>query len=389
MKKIKVCVVFGTRPEAIKMAPVIRELKKRSALFTCTVCVTGQHREMLGQALDLFGITADYDLAVMKPDQDLYDVTVRILERIKRVFHKERPDLVLVQGDTTSAFAASMAAYYERIRTGHVEAGLRTGNKWAPFPEEINRCMIARLADLHFAPTAGAAANLRREGVVPGSVFVTGNTIVDALKEITRRLHASAGVKAALRKRFRFLDARKKLLLVTGHRRENFGHGMENICRALRVIAQRFPDLQIVYPVHPNPHVRGPVRRILGSCLNNVFLLDPLDYISFVYLLERSFLVLSDSGGIQEEAPSLHVPVLVMRSSSERPEAIRAGTARLVGTDCRKIVDAVTLLMRDRKKYTAMIRAENPFGDGRAAGRIAAIIAKNVPLHPRSAASFQ
>ena len=365
---MKVLFVFGTRPEAIKLAPVIRELRARPQ-FQARVCVTAQHREMLDQVLEAFSIQPDYDLDIMRPGQDLFDVTARCLTELRPVFEKERPDWILVQGDTTTVFAAALAAFYLDLRVGHVEAGLRTFDKRRPFPEEINRRLTTHLADLHFAPTESARRNLLNEGVSSDTVFVTGNTVIDALFFICGQYRGRWPAVPGLRP----IDPARRMLLVTGHRRESFGGGFERICQALAEIAAR-PDVEIVYPVHLNPNVREPVFRVLGS-LPNVQLIDPVSYVPFVGLMERSYLILTDSGGIQEEGPSLGKPVLVMREVTERPEAVEAGTVRLVGSDMAAIRDGVFELLDDAAAYQRMSRAHNPYGDGKASGRIAAILA--------------
>jgi len=368
---IRVMCIFGTRPEAIKMAPVIKELEKYPLEFQCLVCVTAQHRQMLDQVLDIFGIKPDYDLDIMKPGQDLFSITCSVLQGLKPVLEDARPDIVLVHGDTTTTMAASIAAYYCRIPVGHVEAGLRTNNKYAPFPEEINRRVTSSLADLHFAPTENAKENLLREGVLGDTITVTGNTVIDALLSIISRIHDDLPLQRRLGGQFSFLDPAKRLILVTGHRRENFGAGFENICRALTAIGERYPDVEILYPVHLNPHVQEPVRRILGNGnVKNIHLIEPVDYLPFVYLMSRAYLIITDSGGVQEEAPSLGKPVLVMRERTERPEAVNAGTVKLVGTDMNKIREETELLLNDPAAYAAMGKAHNPYGDGNAAERI-------------------
>lgn len=367
----KILTVFGTRPEAIKMAPVVKELTKHRDSFTNLVCVTAQHREMLDQVLGLFGIIPDFDIDVMRPGQDLFDISCNVLQGLKSVLEQESPDLVLVHGDTTTAMAASLAAYYCRIPVGHVEAGLRSFNRFSPFPEEMNRKVADTLADLHFAPTAAARANLLAEGLAENSIFVTGNTVIDALLTVVDKLREDDRLRTMLDERFSFLDEKKRLLLVTGHRRENFGEGFNNICLALVEIARTVPDVEVLYPVHLNPQVREPVNSILGSAgLANIHLVEPVDYLSFVYLMQRASLIVTDSGGIQEEAPSLGKPVLVMRETTERPEAVAAGTVRLVGVDRQKIIDHVVTLLSDRAEYDKMSFAHNPYGDGRAAKRI-------------------
>ncbi|MEK8085815.1 UDP-N-acetylglucosamine 2-epimerase (non-hydrolyzing) [Aquabacterium sp. A3] len=367
---MKVMVVFGTRPEAIKMAPLVKRLQATPGIET-RVCVTAQHRQMLDQVLRLFEIEPDHDLDIMKPGQDLYDVTTNILLGLKPVLQAEQPDWVLVHGDTTTTLATSLAAFYARIQVAHVEAGLRTGNKLAPFPEEINRKVTGAVADLHFAPTEAAQRNLLKEGVPPATIHVTGNTVIDALLEVVSRLKEQPALRSELDARFSFLDAAKRLILVTGHRRENFGDGFQNICLALADLAERHPDIEVLYPVHLNPNVRQPVNDILASRgLSNVHLIDPVDYLPFVYLMDRAYLIITDSGGVQEEAPSLGKPVLVMRETTERPEAVDAGTVKLVGTDRAVIVQECERLLTDSGAYTTMAKAHNPYGDGQAVGRI-------------------
>jgi len=369
---IKVLSVFGTRPEAIKMAPVVKELERHPAVFKSMVCVTAQHRQMLDQVLNLFQIKPDYDLNIMKPGQDLTDITCNVLQGLKPVLDKERPDIVLVHGDTSTTMAASIAAYYARVKVGHVEAGLRTGDKFAPFPEEINRRVTGSLTDIHFSPTEASRQNLLREGVADGDIVVTGNTVVDALLSVSGMIAGDPELDRRFSQEFSFLDPAKRLLLVTGHRRENFGAGFENICSALAEIAQRNPDVEILYPVHLNPNVQEPVKRILGAGnIGNVHLIEPVDYLPFVYLMNRSYLIITDSGGVQEEAPSLGKPVLVMRDTTERPEAVQAGTVLLVGTDRDAIVKEANTLLDDGAAYQAMSMAHNPYGDGMAAQRIA------------------
>jgi len=367
----KVLAVFGTRPEAIKMAPVIERLKA-STVTQVQVCVTAQHREMLDQVLSLFGIVPDFDLQVMRLGQDLTDLTAAILDGLRDVLREVRPDRVLVHGDTTTTFSASLAAYYERIPVGHVEAGLRTRNPFSPWPEEMNRHLTGVLADLHFAPTAGARDNLLKEGVDPGRIHVTGNTVVDALLEIAGRIRQEEALRQEAEDHFGFLGSDRKLVVVTGHRRESFGEGFKRLCQALRKLAER-GDVSIVYPVHLNPNVQGPVRELLGDA-ENVHLLKPLDYLPFVALLDRAHHVITDSGGIQEEAPSLGKPVLVTRDTTERPDAVEAGTVRLVGTDRDRIVEEAVKLLEDEEQYHRMSRAHNPYGDGRAAERIESIL---------------
>ena len=353
------------------MAPVVKAFQAAAPQIQTVVCVTAQHRQMLDQVLTLFDIRPEHDLNIMQPGQDLFDITCHILSGLKPVLAAEKPDLVLVHGDTTTTLAASLAAYYAGVPVGHVEAGLRTGHKRAPFPEEINRRLTGAVADLHFAPTDTARANLLREGIDPASIHVTGNTVIDALLATTQRLHDQPELKAGLDERFSFLDAARKLILVTGHRRENFGAGFENICHALADIACSAPDIDVLYPVHLNPHVRQPVADILAARhLANVHLIDPVDYLPFVYLLNRSYLIITDSGGVQEEAPSLGKPVLVMRDTTERPEALDAGTVKLVGTSRAAIVKETLNLLQNPADYVRMSQAHNPYGDGKAVGRI-------------------
>ena len=363
-----VMLVFGTRPEAIKMAPLVKSLQRRNK-FKCFVCVTAQHREMLDQVLALFGIVPDFDLNIMKAEQSLNDVTSAVLRGIKPIFQAVKPDLVLVHGDTATTLSAALAAYYEKIDVGHVEAGLRTGDIYSPWPEEVNRKVTASISRLHFAPTEVSKDNLLRENVSPDSICVTGNTVIDALLEVKNIIDADEEMQRKLRSTFSYVDFSKKLILVTGHRRENFGFGFEQICRALAQIAQDRADTEIIYPVHLNPNVQSPVRMYLGD-IPNVHLIAPLDYLPFVYLMLRSHIILTDSGGIQEEAPSLKKPVLVMRDTTERPEALRAGTVRLVGTDSEIIVKAVLELLDDDSKYRQMSGASNPYGVGRASEAI-------------------
>ncbi len=373
---MKVMLVFGTRPEAIKMAPLVKGLQACPDLQT-VVCVTAQHREMLDQVLRLFDIVPEHDLNIMKPGQDLFDITGNILHGLKGVFAQERPDLVLVHGDTTTTLATSLAAYYARIAVGHVEAGLRTGNKHAPFPEEMNRKLTGALADIHFAPTPASQANLLREGVAADTIHVTGNTVIDALLAVVDKLRNDRDLQAEFAQRFSFLDPKRRLVLVTGHRRENFGEGFQNICNALADIAAEHADVQVLYPVHLNPNVRQPVNDILAARgLANVHLIDPVDYLPFVYLMDRAHIIVTDSGGIQEEAPSLGTPGMVMRDTTERPEAVEAGTVQLVGTSREKIVAEARRLLTDEQAYATMSRAHNPYGDGQAVARIVQQILK-------------
>ncbi|MEH2921958.1 non-hydrolyzing UDP-N-acetylglucosamine 2-epimerase [Samsonia erythrinae] len=365
---MKVLTVFGTRPEAIKMAPLVHAMAQDGA-FESRICVTAQHREMLDQVLRLFDITPDYDLNIMRPGQGLSEISCRILSGLEPVMAEFKPDLVLVHGDTTTTLATSLAAFYQRIPVGHVEAGLRTGNLYSPWPEEANRKLTGHLAMYHFAPTENARQNLLREHLSDRHIFVTGNTVIDALFWVRDRIIGDAALRRRLDEKYAFLDDSKKLVLVTGHRRESFGGGFERICRALADIALRHPEVQIVYPVHLNPNVSEPVTRVLSG-IDNVMLIAPQDYLPFVYLMNRAYLILTDSGGIQEEAPSLGKPVLVMRDMTERPEAVEAGTVKLVGTEVASIVDSVSALLTNDDAYQAMSRAHNPYGDGQACQRI-------------------
>ncbi|MFW8567280.1 non-hydrolyzing UDP-N-acetylglucosamine 2-epimerase [Orrella sp. 11846] len=368
MKKLRVLSVFGTRPEAIKMAPVIQKLSQHPEIES-KVCVTAQHRAMLDQVLDLFSINPDFDLDVMVLGQDLSQLTATILNRLQTVLSEYRPDVVLVHGDTTTSMAAALAAYYQRIPIAHVEAGLRTGNQYSPWPEEGNRKLISALSTLHFAPTESAKRNLLNENVPEETIDVTGNTVIDALFTVVQQLEGSESLQKQCRQTFEFLDLSRKMILVTGHRRENFGEGFSRICTALGEIAKENPDVQIVYPVHLNPAVRDPVMSMLGET-DNIYLIEPLDYIRFVYLMTRAYMILTDSGGIQEEAPALGKPVLVMRETTERPEAVEAGTVRLTGSDVATIKNQVMLLLMDQTSYEVMSRAHNPYGDGQASSRI-------------------
>ncbi|HAT7514916.1 TPA: UDP-N-acetylglucosamine 2-epimerase (non-hydrolyzing) [Kluyvera ascorbata] len=372
---MKVLTVFGTRPEAIKMAPLVHALAK-DPHFEAKVCVTAQHREMLDQVLNLFSIVPDYDLNIMSPGQGLTEITCRILQGLKPVLESFKPDVVLVHGDTTTTAAASLSAFYQRIPVGHVEAGLRTGDLYSPWPEEANRTLTGHLAMYHFAPTENSRQNLLRENLSDKRIFVTGNTVIDALFWVRDRVMNDEALNTDLSLRFPFLNTGKKMILVTGHRRESFGQGFEKICHALAEIAASNPDVQIVYPVHLNPNVSEPVNRILGH-VDNVMLIEPQEYLPFVWLMNHAWLILTDSGGIQEEAPSLGKPVLVMRETTERPEAIDAGTVRLVGTDSQRIVNEVTRLLRDEEEYQRMSRAHNPYGDGRACERILSALKNN------------
>ena len=375
----KLLLAFGTRPEAIKMAPLVKRLTRDSG-FECRVCVTGQHREMLDQVLALFDIRPDFDLNIMKRGQDLFDVTSAILAGMRDVLATYRPDMVLVHGDTTTTMATTLAAFYQRIAVGHVEAGLRTGNLASPWPEEANRKLTGALAALHFAPTERARHNLLAEGIDDDKIVVTGNTVIDALLQVRERLSNDADLCAVAERELPSLGPGRRLVLVTGHRRESFGGGFERICSALAQIAHASPEVDIVYPVHLNPNVREPVNRLLTG-ITNVHLIEPLDYLPFVRLMDRADVIVTDSGGIQEEAPSLNKPVLVMRETTERQEAVDAGVVKLVGTDADAIVENVMRLLRDADAYAAMSRGANPYGDGRACDRIAdALLRSEHPL---------
>lgn len=373
---MKVLTVFGTRPEAIKMAPVIHALNLDHDIESC-VCVTGQHREMLDQVLTLFEITPDFDLDIMKQGQSLHDVTSNILNGMKKVLDEFKPHIVLVHGDTATTFAATLAAYFNQIPVGHVEAGLRTGNLYSPWPEEGNRKLTSAIAKLHFAPTTTSQHNLITENIAGSDITISGNTVIDALFMIRDKLKSEDRITRALDDKFFQLDEAKKLILVTCHRRESFGFGFEQICQAIVDIAESNPDVQVVYPVHLNPNVREPVNRMLRG-YKNIFLIEPLDYLPFVYLMNRSHIILTDSGGVQEEAPSLGKPVLVMRDTTERPEAVAAGTVKLVGTNRSNIVGAVNSLLINDIEYNKMSRAHNPYGDGAASQRIVTSIKKEL-----------
>lgn len=374
MTKKRVLTVFGTRPEAIKMAPLVHTLAADER-FDAKVCVTAQHREMLDQVLDLFEIKPDFDLNLMKAGQTLNDVTARILLELKPVLQEFKPDVVLVHGDTATTFAASLAAYYEQIPVGHIEAGLRTGNIYSPWPEEANRKLTGALTKYHFAPTVTSKQNLIKESYEPSNISVTGNTVIDALLMVKDKIDTNEDLNATLAAQFPFLDDSKKLILVTGHRRESFGGGFERICQALAETAKAHPESQILYPVHLNPNVREPVNRILSN-VDNIHLIEPQQYLPFIYLMSRAHIILTDSGGIQEEAPSLGKPVLVMRDTTERPEAVAAGTVKLVGTDIHKITSNLDTLLTDTQAYQAMSYAHNPYGDGKACQRILDELAK-------------
>lgn len=382
----KVMLVFGTRPEAIKMAPLVKEFQKKSADFETIVCVTGQHREMLDQVLQIFDIKPDYDLNIMKQGQDLYDVTARVLTGMRDVLKEAKPDVVLVHGDTTTSTAAALAAFYQQIPVGHVEAGLRTHNIYSPWPEEMNRQITGRIATYHFAPTALSRKNLLAEGVAEEKITVTGNTVIDALHIVVDKIKADESLQQELAgvleeagyDTSRLADDRK-LVLITGHRRENFGDGFISMCTAIKDLTAKYPDVDFVYPMHLNPNVRKPIHEVFGedlSNLGNMFFIEPLQYLEFVYLMEKATIVLTDSGGIQEEAPGLGKPVLVMRDTTERPEALASGTVHLVGTDYQKIMDEVSTLLEDEQAYEKMSKAVNPYGDGKACERIVEILKK-------------
>ena len=364
--------VFGTRPEAIKMAPLVKEFQKHPESFETIVCVTGQHREMLDQVLKLFEITPDYDLNIMRQGQDLYDVTARVLTGMRDVLREATPDVVLVHGDTTTSTAAALAAFYQQIPVGHIEAGLRTHNIYSPCPEEMNRQVTGRIATYNFAPTRLSKQNLMREDVNPDSILVTGNTVIDALLMAVDIIATKTGMEEQIHKEIQekgYTVGERDYILVTGHRRENFGEGFLHICKAIRELASQYPDIDIVYPVHLNPNVQKPVYELLSG-LDNVFLISPLDYLPFIYAMQHSILLLTDSGGVQEEAPSLGKPVLVMRNTTERPEAVEAGTVKLVGTDAETIVGNVVELLRNKELYKRMSETHNPYGDGQACERI-------------------
>lgn len=382
----KVMLVFGTRPEAIKMAPLVKEFQKYPDKFKTIVCVTGQHREMLDQVLHIFEIVPDYDLNIMKQGQDLYDVTSRVLLGMRDVLKEVRSDIVLVHGDTTTSTAAALAAFYQQIPVGHVEAGLRTHNMYSPWPEEMNRQITGRIATYHFAPTPLSKQNLLAENVNSEQIVVTGNTVIDALYMVVDKIKSDKALDAGLEKvllnsgyAVNRLSGGKKMVLITGHRRENFGDGFISMCKAIQALTRTYPEVDFVYPMHLNPNVRKPIHEVFGedlSNLGNMFFIEPLEYLSFVYLMEKSNIVLTDSGGIQEEAPGLGKPVLVMRDTTERPEALEAGTVKLVGTDFDKIVNEVSALLEDREYYERMSKAVNPYGDGKACKRIVMALCK-------------
>ena len=379
----KILLVFGTRPEAIKMAPLVKKLQEMPEQFRTVVCVTGQHRQMLDQVLRLFNITPEYDLNIMKPNQDLYDITSRILLGMRDVLREVQPDIVLVHGDTTTSMAAALAAFYQQIPVGHVEAGLRTGNIYSPWPEEMNRLITGRITTHHFSPTPLAKENLLREHVDEKQIIVTGNTVIDALQMVVKRLAEDKALANEVATKInqmgydvQRLDGKRRMVLITGHRRENFGEGFLNICHAIKHLAEQYKDVDFVYPMHLNPNVRKPVLEILGEKAENVFLIEPLDYLPFVYMMQHSTLILTDSGGVQEEAPGLGKPVLVMRDTTERPEAVEAGTVLLVGTNREKIEQGVSMLLDDAETYRRMSEAVNPYGDGLACERIMEYLAK-------------
>ncbi|MEY8708950.1 UDP-N-acetylglucosamine 2-epimerase (non-hydrolyzing) [Bacteroides faecichinchillae] len=380
----KIMLVFGTRPEAIKMVPLVKEFQKNPKEFKTIVCVTGQHREMLDQVLHLFEITPDYDLNIMKQGQDLYDVTARVLVGMRDVLKDCNPNIVLVHGDTTTSTAAALAAYYQQIPVGHIEAGLRTHNIYSPWPEEMNRQITGRIATYHFSPTLLSKQNLLNEGVKDSVITVTGNTVIDALYMVVEKIKNSKELDKELENTLKVsgydinrLRDGKKMILITGHRRENFGDGFISICQAIKSLTEKYPEVDFVYPMHLNPNVRKPIHEVFGeelSNLGNMFFIEPLEYLSFVYLMEKSTIVLTDSGGVQEEAPGLGKPVLVMRDTTERPEALEAGTVKLVGTNYDKIVNEVSILLNDHESYEKMSKAINPYGDGLACGRIIAVL---------------
>ena len=380
MKK-KIMLVFGTRPEAIKMAPLVKAFQSYPQDFDTIVCVTGQHREMLDQVLSIFDIRPDYDLNIMKQGQDLYDVTSKVLLGMRNVLKEVQPHVVLVHGDTTTSTAAALAAFYQQIPVGHVEAGLRTHNIYSPWPEEMNRQITSRIASYNFSPTTLSRQNLLDEGVVD-RIFVTGNTVIDALHMVVNKIKCDNGLSQILEKQIFAhgydmgrISQDRRMVLITGHRRENFGEGFIHICKAIQTLSQRFPNVDFVYPMHLNPNVRKPIHEVFGEQLDglgNMFFIEPLEYVEFVYLMDKSSIVLTDSGGIQEEAPGLGKPVLVMRDTTERPEALEAGTVKLVGTDYNKIVTEVSMLLEDDNAYEKMSKAVNPYGDGMACGRIVA-----------------
>lgn len=377
----KILIVFGTRPEAIKMAPLVKEFEKHKKDFNVRVCVTAQHRSMLDQVISIFKIKVHYDLNIMKPNQDLYDITSSVLLKMRDIIRDFRPNIVFVHGDTTTTSATSLSAFYEKIPVAHIEAGLRTGNIYSPWPEEMNRKITGAITRFHFSPTATSKQNLLNENVPKGHIFVTGNTVIDALYLIVKRIKSDntlcSKIEKGIIKKGYDVDRKRKLILVTGHRRENFGEGFINICKALKDIALKYRDIDILYPVHLNPNVQKPVYGLLSK-VPNIFLIEPIDYLPFVYLMNKAYLIVTDSGGIQEEAPSLGKPVLVMRDTTERPEAVTAGTVKLVGTDRKKIVREASKLIDNRNIYWKMSRAHNPYGDGKACQRVLKFIKKEV-----------
>lgn len=385
--RMKVMLVFGTRPEAIKMAPLVKGMQSMPNKFEVIVTVSGQHREMLDQVLSLFEIVPDFDLNIMKQGQDLTDVTCRVLAGLRDIFTKTRPDIVLVHGDTTTSTAAALAAFYQQIPVGHVEAGLRTHNVLSPWPEEMNRQITGRIALLHFAPTALSRENLLKENVCESNITVTGNTVIDALHWVVAQINNTPELSVKLSAELKAkgydisrLNSSRSLVLITGHRRENFGEGFISICKAIKELSEKYPDIDFVYPMHLNPNVRRPIHEVFGENLagfKNLFFIEPLDYLPFVFLMEKSSIVLTDSGGIQEEAPGLGKPVLVMRDTTERPEALAAGTVKLVGTNRERIVSEVSTLLNDKAEYDKMSRAVNPYGDGHACQRIIDFILRN------------
>lgn len=375
----KILLVFGTRPEAIKMAPLVMEFKKNPTEFNTIVCVTGQHREMLDQVLKVFDIKPDYDLNIMKQGQDLYDITSRVILDMRNVLKECDPDIVLVHGDTTTSMAAALSAFYQKIPVGHIEAGLRTHNIYSPWPEEMNRQITSRIATYHFAPTKLSKENLLNEGVEENRIIVTGNTVIDAIHLVVDRIKNDITLQEELKVILSFsgynierLSKGRKLVLITGHRRENFGEGFLQICNAIKTLALKYPEIDFVYPMHLNPNVREPIKEVFGdkNKISNIYFIEPLDYLPFVFLMEKSYIVLTDSGGIQEEAPGLGKPVLVMRDTTERPEAIDAGTVKLVGADYNKIVNEVSSLIDNESCYNIMAKSTNPYGDGKASERI-------------------
>lgn len=378
----KIMLVFGTRPEAIKMAPVIKALEKEKSIFEPIVCVTAQHRQMLDQVLELFAIKPDFDLNLMKAGQDLYDITSNVLLSLREILKKVQPNIVLVHGDTTTTLAASLASFYQQIPVGHVEAGLRTQNIYSPWPEEMNRQITGRIASYHFAPTQSNKDNLLKENVDENKIFITGNTVIDALQFIVKEIAGDAALQKELNKKISAcgydvnrLSQGRKMVLITGHRRENFGEGFLNICHAIKHLNGQYPQVDFIYPMHLNPNVRKPIKEVFGDDVpKNMFFIEPLDYLPFVYLMEKSTIILTDSGGIQEEAPSLGKPVLVMRDTTERPEAVKTGVVKLVGTSYENIVKNMSILLENETEYQKMSRAQNPYGDGQASQRILEIL---------------